>query len=248
MSEGSVLLRLQEADLEIRRSQRQLEELPVKKRILEIRHKIKEVETLKAKAEGLVLRLQRETAKNEDETAQVSSKLEAEQAKVMSGVVTNPKEVQHITREMDALRRRKDKLEMEDLELMERIEKARLQVGKVEVALQQLASQEHALTEEFKSAGGQLQSAIEELTSRRAVLAESIPADLLARYETLRESKGGMGAATLVGTACTACRVELPAERLEELRAQGGIVVCPACRRLLVIPVDEADADAPEES
>ncbi len=248
MSEGSILLQLQDADLEIRRSQRQLEELPVKKRILEVRRKAKEIEALKGKAEGLVRRLEREVSKNEDETAQVAEKLEAEQAKVMSGRITNPKEVQAITREMDALRRRKDKLEMEDLDLMERVEKARLQVGKVEVAIQQIASQEASLTDEYRAAGGELQSAIEALTAGRTELAESLSADLLGRYEALRETKAGMGAATLVGTACTACRVELPSQRLEELKERGGIVVCPACHRLLVIPLDVDDAENLEES
>lgn len=244
MDEGATLLRLQETDLEIRRGEKQLDELPVKKKIIDTRHKIKDVETLKAKAENLVARLERAISRNEDETSQVTQKLEAEQAKVMSGDITNPKEVQHITREMDALRRRREKLEMEDLELMERLEKSKLQVGKVEVALQQLATQESTLTEKFRAEGGELQGEIESFKVQRGTLASSLTPKLLERYETVREAKGGVGAATLAGPACTACHMELPAQRLEELLSGPRIAVCPACRRLLVIPApDEATED-----
>ncbi len=242
MDQGAILLRLQETDIEIRRAERELDELPVKRKIIDTRHKIKDVAELKAKAEHLVARLDRAISKNEDETSQVSEKLEAEQAKVMSGDITNPKEVQHITREMDALRRRKEKLEMENLELMERQEKSKLQVGKVEVALQQLASQEASLTQRFRAEGGELQVGLENLAVERKKLATQLDAQLLQRYERVRESKGGVGAATLAGPACTACHMELPAQRLEELLAGPRIASCPACRRVLVIPVLEAEA------
>lgn len=242
MDEGATLLRLQETDIEIRRGEKQLDELPVKRKIIDTRHKTKDVQALKAKAEHLVARLERAISRNEDETSQVSEKLEAEQAKVMSGDVTNPKEVQHITREMDALRRRREKLEMEDLELMERLEKSKLQVGKVEVALQQLATQEATLTEKFRAEGGEIQGTIEKLKAQRETLARSLSPQLLERYESVREAKGGVGAATLAGPACTACHMELPAQRLEELLAGPRIAVCPACRRLLVIPSSDEDA------
>ncbi|MBN2566103.1 MAG: hypothetical protein JXB46_10375, partial [Candidatus Eisenbacteria bacterium] len=163
-------------------------------------------------------------------------------AKVMSGDITNPKEVQHITREMDALRRRKEKLEMENLELMERLEKSKSQVGKVDSALDQHAAQEATLTEQFRSEGGELQAGIEVLKGQRGSLCASLEPALLQRYEGMRESKGGVGAATLAGQACTACHMELPAQRLEELLAGPRIAACPACRRLLVIPLPDERA------
>jgi len=244
MDEGAVLLKLQATDLEIRRGERQLDELPVKQKILDARHKAREVQALKVKAEHLAERLRRAISKNEDETSQVAQKLEAEQAKVMSGEITNPKEVQHITREMDALRRRKEKLEMEDLDLMERVEKAKGQIAKIDSALEQLAAQEVTLTEEYRAEGGGIQTAIEALKGEREALAAALGPQLLDRYEAARAAKGGVGAATLAGSACTACHMELPAQRLDELLAGPRIAMCPACRRILVIPdaSDEAGA------
>lgn len=241
MDQGAALLSLQETDLEIMRTEKRLDELPVKQQIIEVRKKTREVQELKHKAEELVAGLRRAISRNEDETAQLSEKLEAEQAKVMGGTITNPKEIQNLTREMDALRRRKEKLEMEDLGLMERAEKATGQVAKVDAALEQLAAREESLTERFRTEGGELQNALQGLTDARSGLTGRVGDELLSRYEALRSAKGGIGAASLQGLMCTACRMELPAQRVEELRAGPQIAICPACRRLLVIGTEHED-------
>jgi predicted nucleic acid-binding Zn-ribbon protein len=239
MDQAATLLKIQELDLEIRRDEKHLDEMPEKRAILETRARIREVEALRAKAEELVDRLGREVAKNEDETTQLSEKIETEQKRVMSGDVTNAKEIQHLTREIDSLKRCREKLEMEQLALLERVEKAKGQVGKVDIGLEQLRSKESGLVDEFTAKGGALQARVDAATKERASLAGSLDSELLARYESLRESKGGIGAGLLKGDACTACRMELPAERVEDLRSGPSIAICPQCRRLIVVEAGE---------
>jgi len=241
MDQAGLLVRLQEIDSELKRSQRQLDEMPEKRAILAARKKIAEVEQLKGKAERLVHRLQQDKSRHDDEVAQVREKLEAEQKRVMSGEITNAKEIQHITREMDALKRRIDKLEVETLNLMEKIETAEGQVARVEQAVTQLRAQEAKHVEEFTDKGGSLQQRIDELERERVSVTGQMDAKLLERYEALREAKGGLGAGVLAGAACTACRMELPAEEVASLTAGDDIGVCPACRRLLVVRHEGAD-------
>ena len=241
MGQGTTLLGLADADLQIGRLERKLDEMPEKRAILEARKKTIEVKQLRAKAEELVSRLERDASRNEDETAQISEKIDSEQAKLMSGSITNPKEVQHISREMDALRRRKEKLEIDNLALLERIEKAQGQLAKIDAALAQLASREESLTDEFRSKGGEIQTALDSLKNRRNDLTAELDADTVERYERARASKQGVGAGALDGTACTACRMELPAERVDELLSGPEIAMCPACRRLLVVTPSSED-------
>lgn len=241
MDSGAVLLDLQETDLAILRAEKRLDELPEKRAILESRKKQSEVRELRGKAEELVSRLSHAVSKNEDECAMLTEKIDHEQAKLMSGDVTNPKEVQHISREMDALKRRKDKLEMEQIELMERVEKAKGQVDKVDAALGQLSAKEAAVTDAFRAKGGELQTEIEALKAHRTEIAATLAADLLDRYERLRGSKNGVGVGRLDGAMCTACRVDLPAERLGELESGPDIAECPNCKRMLVVRVQETE-------
>lgn len=235
MDQPAALLALQECDLEIRRAAKQLEEMPEKRAILETRHKSAEVQQLRAKAEELVHRLDRAITANNDEVASVDEKIAAVQATLDSGQVTNPKEVHNLSREMDALKRREDKLDNETLSLMERAEKAREQVAKVDVALERLAAREAELIAVYQERGGELQTHVETRRNARDELAAAVGADLLAKYETAAEAKGGIGAARLLDVACSACRVELPAERVRELRDGPDIGICPNCRRLLVV-------------
>lgn len=239
MQQGQALLELQATDLEILRAEKRLEEIPEKRAILDARHKIREVEALRAKAEGIAANLERGVSRNEDECAGLTAKIEDEQIKIMSGDITNPKELQHIAREMDALKRRRDKLEMEQMKLMERVEVGRAQVAKVDAALVQLARREEELTLAFKSKGGEMIAAIEALKARREELAAGIGPDLLGRYDTLRASRAGLGAGRLSGQSCTACRMELPAQRVQELSAGPEIGICPNCKRLLVVGGEE---------
>lgn len=231
----AMLLALQEYDLAMRRASKDLEGMPEKRAILKTRHKAEEVRALRGKAEELVRRLERSIAANNDEVAAVDEKIAAVQETLDGGQVSNPKEVHNLSREMDALKRREDKLDNETLSLMERAERANQQLSTIDDALATLAERESGLIAAYQQKGGEVQSRLEEQRAARAELAEALGTDLLARYEAAAEAKGGIGAAQLLDVACSACRVELPAERVKELKDGPDIGVCPNCRRLLVV-------------
>lgn len=239
MDVAATLLALQDIDTELMRAHKALDEMPEKRAILETRRKTAEVTELRGKAELLVKQLKAAIAKQEDEAALYAEKFETEQARVMSGEITNPKEIQHLTRELDALRRRREKLDIDTIALMERLERAGGQVEKVDGALAELRKKEESLIEVFQRKGGEIRSRIAELEVRRCDLVTALDSGLAARYEELRASKGGIGAGRLVGSTCTACRMELPAERVSELLAGPRIATCPACRRLMVVSMDD---------
>lgn len=233
MTEPAALLELQAIDVEIIRAKKRLEELPEKAAILQARAKQREVAAMRDKASFLVRKLEAELKSRQDEISTISEKLAAEQTKVM--VTTDHRMVQSITREMDGLRRRTDKLEMESIQFMERIEKATVQLATIDDALESLAKQEAALVERFKSVGGGVQTEIGSLEKRRAKMAAQISPETLQRYETARESKGGVGVGKLEDTTCSACRMSLPAERVRDLSNGPDIAICPQCRRLIVV-------------
>ncbi len=234
MAESDALLALQDLDLEVMRAEKRLDELPEKRAILATRAKIAEVEQLRGKTNLLVSKLEAELRAHQDEVSTITDKLATEQKKVME--TSDHRQVQAITREMDGLKRRKDKVEMLSLQLMERIEKAKGQRDKVDLALAQLAEKEAGLVEQFKEQGGKLQGEIATLNARRDAYASQLSEDTLKRYRTVRDQKGGIGVGKLEDRTCSACRMELPAERIKELRECGSDVgVCPECKRLIII-------------
>jgi predicted nucleic acid-binding Zn-ribbon protein len=233
MSESARLLELQAIDVDILRATKRLDELPEKRAILETRAKQREVGSMREKAQMLVTKLDSEIKARQDEISMLSEKIAAEQVKVME--TSDHRAVQSITREMDGLKRRVDKLEMETLQYMERAEKARAQVATIDDALAKIAVRESELIERFRAVGGAVQDEIAALSARRTATAAQISPALLTRYDQAREAKGGVGVGRLVDGACTACRMGLPAARVSELLSGPDVGVCPECKRLIVV-------------
>lgn len=241
MPQGPRLLALQDLDLALMRGRKELDEMPEKTSILVTRKRVKELDALHARAQAAVDDISREVSRDDDDAATVGAKMRSEQARLMSGQVTNPKEVHAITRELDSLRRRKEKLEMDGLSALERRETAEGQAGKIKAAIDKTRAEETRLIDEFKRKGGLLQARIAQLERERKSVAQSVEPGIIARYEDIRTAKGGIGAARLQDGRCSACRVELPGEKLASLKAGPEIGTCPNCRRLLVVTPSEEE-------
>jgi len=239
MDDGRALLALSELDLGLIRAQKTLEELPEKQAILDLRKRMKDFEAVRAKAQDYVDDARRVVSRDEDEAASLDQKIEAEQAKIISGDITNPKEVQNLSRELDALKRRKDKLENTTIGVMEKLEAGLAQVAKVDEALAAAAAKEARLIDAYKARGGEVQQEISTLKAKRAALVSALPDDLVGRYETARAAKHGIGVGVLRDGACSVCRVQLPSERVQALEAGPDIAQCPECKRVMIVRMGE---------
>lgn len=235
MDQVESLLRVQESDLAIMRTRKRLDEMPEKQAILAARKRIREFKELLARIDALVAETDRTLARQEDDTVALSQKIETEQHKILSGEVTNPKELQNLSRELDALGRKKEKAENETLGLMEKREKAGEQRAKVVAAIADAETKEKALVVDFQRKGGDLLREIETRQQQRAAALDGLDPELVKRYEAARETKGGIGIGVLGEDMCSACRVGLPSERVAVLREAGAVGTCPNCKRLLIV-------------
>jgi predicted nucleic acid-binding Zn-ribbon protein len=221
------------------RLRKQLDELPEKRRILETRAKRREIETIRSKADLLLQKLQSQLKAHQDELATLSEKIEAEQKKLMS--TSDHRQVQSLSREIDGLKRRHEKVGVDAAAVSSRIEKAQAQAATVDDALARIDEKEQELISVFQQEGGSIQQRMAQLEADRATYVEELDADLLSRYEMARASKSGIGVGRLESSGCTACRMALPAERVAELESGDDIGVCPACRRLIVVRWEQAE-------
>jgi uncharacterized protein len=240
MDECDALLALQECDLKIARLTKQLDELPEKRAILSARAKLADIRTLLTRTEAYRRGVETEIKHIEDDTPALTHKMDVEQAKLTSGEITSPKELQAIAMELDSLRRRRDQLEQMELDQLAKREAAIGQSDKVRAALAQGEKNEAALVDDFKDKGSHLLGEIETLKAERAKLMKRMSAAVLERYEVLREAKHGIAVGRLEGETCGVCRVSIPQHTVETLRAGPAIGACPNCSRMLVIKEDES--------
>ena len=189
MDPAGALRELQERDLDLARLTKQLDEMPEKRAILQIRAKIAEIRGLKARTEAVVHALDAAIKRHEDEVQAVADKIDDEQAKLLSGRIKSPKELQSISVELNSLKRRMDQLETEMLAQMQKRETAVGQAAKVDAAIRTGEAKEAELTRHFKAGGSELLGRIEADNAARAALLKALPDDLRERYEAVLGSK-----------------------------------------------------------
>jgi predicted nucleic acid-binding Zn-ribbon protein len=229
------LLDLQESDLSILRLSKELDDMPEKRAILTARAKIADIAKLKERTDEVLRHMDASAKSIEDTIAGVKAKMDAEQARFESGEIANVKELQAVSRELDGLRRRVEQLESQLLGEMQKREDGALQAAKIDGALEEGSRREAELTARFKERGGGIVARIEADKRARSRLAAALPADLHSRYEEVRKTHHGVGVGVLTGSMCGACRVGLPAGKVQALLDGPDIGTCPNCGRLIVV-------------
>ena len=165
--------------------------------------------------------------------AAVNTKLQANQDRLYSGRVRNPKELANLQEEAAALRRRLAELEDDQLELMIATEESEAELAERRARQRQIETtwtdQESRLLAEKAQLEFRLAELEEDCTSRRGMLR---PSDL-ALYDDLRNRLGGRGVVLLKRGTCEACGVDVPTGVARAVQRGEGTHFCPTCNRLL---------------
>lgn len=178
----------------------------------------------------------REEKRLDDEVRSLEAKAKAEDARLYSGTISSPRELQAMQADIEQLRRHAAEREDEELEVMVRREALDAEVAEVEAAqaavLGEMAALQAAIETQEREIDAEL--AVEE--AARAALLPSIPEGTLRLYEQVRAKNRGVGAARLVGMNCQACHLALPATEVDRIRhlPADELVQCEHCGAVLV--------------
>lgn len=180
--------------------------------------------------------LGREQARVDADVEMVRSRMERDQQRLDSGQVGSPRELENLQSEIQSLHKRQSDLEDAELEVMEqreaiegRLKELRGEAEQVTAALTDATTKRDATWAEFDAE-------TEKSVAQRAELAATLPEELLALYEKLRASSGGVGAAALHRGRCEGCHLQLNTTDLNHLRdaPDDDVVRCEECRRILI--------------
>ena len=158
------------------------------------------------------------------------------EARMRSGAVSDPRDLQAMDGEVRNLAERQARLEEEELELLEAQEPLDALVTEADAKDAALAAEADAHQAQVGEDEAAIDAEIEALSAERAALAAGLPAELRARYEALRVRLGGVGAARLVGDHCDGCHLVLPSMEVERIRhlPHEEFATCDQCGRILV--------------
>jgi uncharacterized protein len=179
--------------------------------------------------------VQRELTKAEADVELVRQRAARDQTRMQSGGGSH-KELESLQHEIDTLARRQSELEDIELEVMERMEQATGQIEALTAEQQELQTHLDAARSKRDDAWADLDDEAARIARERAGMVVGIDQPLIALYEKIRESTGGVGAAMLRARRCEGCRLELNPQDLQRIRAAAAdeVVRCEECRRILV--------------
>jgi uncharacterized protein len=230
------LLEVQEHDTRVDQLRHRRSSMPERAELAELgaRRSALEARTSETRA-GRDERAEHQEALERQIEAAKTRKAELER-RMFGGQVGSARDLAAIDDEVRQLSRHVTELENREIEIMEELEPldGELQAAEVErdAIDTRLATLRQSVAEAEKEIDAQIDA---ELTARAPALS-ALPAELVARYESLRAKLGGTGAARLVGNSCSGCHLTLPAMEVDRIKhsAPDAVVTCDNCGRILV--------------
>jgi hypothetical protein len=231
------LLSLQERDLAVDRIRHRIETLPEREQVAgaEARRAacVSEAQTVRAQRDDVAAREQR----FDDEARLLSDQAMAAEARLYSGEVTSPRELQALQADVEQLKRRRRTIEDRQLAAMEEREPLDARLGELEAALDALDVELAGARTTLGEAEAALTAELSDERSARDAIATGIDESLLSAYEERRAKANGVGAARLVGMMCQGCHLSIPATEVDRIRraAAGTVEYCDNCGCILVL-------------
>jgi len=187
-------------------------------------------------AETAVGDLQHDLDKAEADIEQVRARKDRDEKHLNSGAVTQPKQLEELQHEVATLTKRQSDLEDAELEVMERMVEAQARLAELVASRTEHETARGLMVDEREAAFLEIDAEAESTTKERAAVAAEIPADLLALYEKVRASEGGIGAAAIARGRCEGCHLDLMNNEKAEFRAAptDEVLRHDSCRRIVV--------------
>lgn len=227
---AATLFQLQQHDLEL---DRLLAEQQALANALQANTQLKKLRIEQARAQQ-ELRTGLQAQKEAEWTLEeLERRLRTQEQRLYSGGIANPKELYTLQQEVQHLRAQQSRQEEMALEVIEAAEFLQNTARRATEALQQAEEEWAKSNAEGILRRDQLEIKHQELQTKRAQFADTIDAELLKRYETLRRSKQGRAISKVEQNSCQWCRVILTPSELQRVRVSTELQTCSNCGRIL---------------
>jgi predicted nucleic acid-binding Zn-ribbon protein len=238
--EQKALLGIQDIDLKIAGLEARLANAEYKQHIAAARAKLAEGERRLTGISAAISDLDKQITNLQDHVDNTVAKQSAEQAKIEHS--RDHREVDALSHELETLAKRKEQLETEELDLLEKKQSFTEARIDTDVKMNRLREIEAEQLGAYKAFYQKVSAAKAELLSQRETYAGALAPATLKRYDSLREAKGGFAVARYHEGVCEGCSMAVPTSARGAIEDGEDISACPNCKRLLIVepsPDDE---------
>ena len=218
IAQQRLLIDLQDLDSHLARLRHERKHLPVLTRIEAVIERLKANKRAAIQAEAALDEAKKQATRSEDEVGQVARRAEVLRERLHSGT-SAARDLSAIQGEIDQLGQRQSALEEAQIVAMEALDSARQEAERLSREEAEIRAAGRDLTAKRDAEFARLDEEIESLENQRADLAGTIEAPLLADYEAVRSSTGGLGAVALRGRTVEGGAVEISPQELARIVA-----------------------------
>jgi predicted nucleic acid-binding Zn-ribbon protein len=148
-------------------------------------------------------------------------------------VKTN-KEYSAVLLEIEEIKQEKAEIEEQILTLMELGERVAAEIREAEQLHAGREEQARGDIGEVRKRLAEAEAELEKARGARGLRAVDLPPALLSDYDRIRRARGGVAVATVGATTiCSACRVTIRPQAIQELRTAQSLMLCESCGRFL---------------
>lgn len=228
------LKRLQKVDLEVSRSNKQLEELPQRATILEARSKLSSLASKQAQIAGLMKDVKKKLTRIEDEDASLAKKEKGVQAAI-EAAGGDFRGVEARTKELDGIFKRRSTLAEEMASVKDELAKVEELEAQVDLAMGSTKKTEESAIASFQAEGGAIKNDLMKLQKERQDILSQLDPTISDAYMKTSAHVGSVTVGELQGNKCGTCRATIESGHLISLKNEAPLGVCPSCGRLLII-------------
>ncbi|MBG0770791.1 MAG: hypothetical protein H0S82_03735 [Anaerolineaceae bacterium] len=230
MSESLNLYRLQKLDTQIDQIESRLTEID---QALSDDGRVRKAQIALKKAKDAAQNAKSALRQIENQVGDTRLKRKTTQASLFSGKIKNPKDLQDLQMETEALARYIAKLEDQQLEAMlasEAADEAEADADKALLQAKGTAAEENASLLGEKTG---LEENLNKAQREKDAVLQSVKESNLVLYQKLRKSKRGTAVATISDDGCSICGQALTPADIQAVRSGSSLIFCPSCGRIL---------------
>lgn len=228
----SALLKLSQVDINIERIKNE-----ISKAVNSVELSAKSAELSEYSGEVIAARtafenLNMESRKADDNLHMVEERIARDLLRL--NATSSPKDATAIQSEVESLTLRKEELEEVELEILERLEVARVELEAISQKREATSKEIEELREKIQVEVDELMNEGRKLVADREILVSKIPADILEKYKALAAKQIAVG--KVESRSCTACRMGLTANTIDALSdlPEDEVGNCPECLAMIV--------------
>lgn len=223
------LAHYQTIDIETQQIRSDLDKVPEK--LNELDRQLQHSQSTIAEKEGVLSELQKEYRSREDEIKSNQEMIRKSNEKLPS-VKTN-KEYHALLKEIEILKKKNSEIEDRGLEVLNRIEAEEKNITALKEDFNALTLEIKEEKQALEAEGEQRAERLSALQEDLKTIAESIPLNLMTRFNQVRKQTMGLALVAAEKAVCQGCHLNIPPQMYNELQRSDTLQFCPFCHRMI---------------